>query len=484
MTRHRILRSLLICTAALATANCAAVQRHLAWFHAAPKVAPRMAAPSADVVKAAYDDGLYGDAVKAIDHRDYGSALELLQAARERAPGDVRVLNAFGVVYDKLGRFDLSGGYYAQAAALDPGSTIVANNESYSRVLQARAAASTGLAAPAEVQTASAAPTPALPAVKPAPAIITVAAAAPVAPKAPAFKPEPLKIAPVFTAAIETVSYRFDALQAPRLPAVLFESEPEAAPAAMTPPTMTPGPRPLPLVVAAPETVSLETVAYTPTEFDRSSALEDFQAEPQAPLPSIAPAVVAALQTADALAPQAGRVVSDGRGRLKLVPGTRHTAPAPTPVLAYAPQAVMTFAGSAPHAAAGPALLASGGRIIEVSPGVLRLEGAPHPMMVALARAPGLTGYPLAVIDASGRVDGAKVTITRLASLGWTARIAPPTPSRQHSTIYYQAGDIEVAQGLARTLAIPVQLAACGQGCRGVTLVVGADALDRATGKG
>lgn len=147
MTRHPILRSLLICSVALTTTNCAAVQRHFAWLHITPKVAPRVATQSADVVKTALDDGLYGDAVKAIDRRDYGNALELLQAARDRSPGDVRVLNAFGVVYDKLGRFDLSGRFYAQASTLDPGSMIVANNEAYSRVLQARAAAST----PAEI---------------------------------------------------------------------------------------------------------------------------------------------------------------------------------------------------------------------------------------------------------------------------------------------------------------------------------------------
>ena len=164
MTRHRILRSLLICSAALATANCAAIQRHFAWLHIAPKPAakfePKSVAPSGDIVKAALDDSFYADAVKAIDRRDYGAALELLQAARERSPDDVRVLNAFGVVYDKLGRFDLSGRYYQQAAALDPGSMIVANNEAYSRVLQSRAASSP-IAAPAEVQTASASPVPA-----------------------------------------------------------------------------------------------------------------------------------------------------------------------------------------------------------------------------------------------------------------------------------------------------------------------------------
>ncbi|MDB5463854.1 MAG: hypothetical protein JWP23_2243, partial [Phenylobacterium sp.] len=82
---------------------------------------------------------LYQAAVSAVDRRDYAQALDLLQAARDRAPQDARVLNAFGVVYDKLGRFDLSSRYYAQAQAADPGSAIVAENQAYSNVLQGKA---------------------------------------------------------------------------------------------------------------------------------------------------------------------------------------------------------------------------------------------------------------------------------------------------------------------------------------------------------
>ena len=81
---------------------------------------------------------LYQAAVSAIERRDYTRALDLLQDARDRAPQDARVLNAFGVVYDKLGRFDLSGRYYAQAQAADPGSAIVAENRAYSNVLQGK----------------------------------------------------------------------------------------------------------------------------------------------------------------------------------------------------------------------------------------------------------------------------------------------------------------------------------------------------------
>lgn len=87
----------------------------------------------------AVEAGYYASAVAAIDRRDYAQALDLLQAARTRTPSDVKVLNAFGVVYDKLGRFDLSARYYAQAKTLDAASPILAANLAYSTELRRRA---------------------------------------------------------------------------------------------------------------------------------------------------------------------------------------------------------------------------------------------------------------------------------------------------------------------------------------------------------
>jgi len=80
--------------------------------------------------------GYYESAVSAINGRHYALALDYLQAARAANADDVRVLTAFGVVYDKLGRFDLSARYYSQAAALDPKSTIIAADVDYSHHLQ------------------------------------------------------------------------------------------------------------------------------------------------------------------------------------------------------------------------------------------------------------------------------------------------------------------------------------------------------------
>jgi Flp pilus assembly protein TadD len=84
----------------------------------------------------AAEDRLYADAVKAIDKRSYGEALDLLQVARDSRPTDPRVLTAMGVVYDKLGRFDLSDRYYDQAEQADPGSRVVAMDRRYSMMLR------------------------------------------------------------------------------------------------------------------------------------------------------------------------------------------------------------------------------------------------------------------------------------------------------------------------------------------------------------
>src|SRR5712664_2090436 len=91
---------------ALAANGCASVQPPPRMVEVRPAKTPAEPPGSAA-------DNLYRGAVAAVGRRDYARALDLLQAARDRAPQDVRVLNAFGVVYDKLGRFDLSSRYYA-----------------------------------------------------------------------------------------------------------------------------------------------------------------------------------------------------------------------------------------------------------------------------------------------------------------------------------------------------------------------------------
>jgi len=112
-----------------------------------PQVAEVRAVPAPGLVApdpSAVVDRLYARAADAIRVRDYALALEVLQVAAIRAPTDARVLNAQGVIYDKLGRFDLSARYYARALAADPTSSIVAHNMAYSARLSGRALPETG----------------------------------------------------------------------------------------------------------------------------------------------------------------------------------------------------------------------------------------------------------------------------------------------------------------------------------------------------
>ena len=144
MTPIRTARMGLICGLGLSLSACALLPKDHPWLaflsHSPPRVSIRPA-PAALSPALPADEGLYRDAASAIKQRDYATALDLLEAARDRDPRDPRVLNAFGVVYDKLGRFDLSAEYYAQAEKLDPGSPIVANNLAYSELLQGKKAA-------------------------------------------------------------------------------------------------------------------------------------------------------------------------------------------------------------------------------------------------------------------------------------------------------------------------------------------------------
>ena len=125
-------------------------------------IRPVTPAPSGDH-QMSQADTYYLNASSAIYRRDYALALDLLQIARMKKPGDVRVMNAFGVVYDKLGRFDLSARYYGEAAALDPNSTVVRNNLAYSQRLQGKASDVAALASAAPVSILQS-PRPAAPA--------------------------------------------------------------------------------------------------------------------------------------------------------------------------------------------------------------------------------------------------------------------------------------------------------------------------------
>ena len=138
---------------------CSHLPQLVSWGKAKPKVTTT--AEMEPVGAQAASDRLYADAVQAIDKRNYGEAIDLLQVAREAHPADARVLTAMGVVYDKLGRFDLSDRYYAQADKADPGSRIVALDRSYSMILRNAGKAPTGGVAVASAQVSAPAVQPA-----------------------------------------------------------------------------------------------------------------------------------------------------------------------------------------------------------------------------------------------------------------------------------------------------------------------------------
>ena len=98
MKTHTIGPAVAACVAAVGLTGC------LTAPGARPVKLTAVNTPSTPVSKI---DLYYSGAVRAIEARDYAQALDYLQAGRGIAPADVRVINAFGVVYDKLGRFDL-----------------------------------------------------------------------------------------------------------------------------------------------------------------------------------------------------------------------------------------------------------------------------------------------------------------------------------------------------------------------------------------
>ncbi len=107
--------------------------------------------------------------------------------------------------------------------------------------------------------------------------------------------------------------------------------------------------------------------------------------------------------------------------------------------------------------------------------GPLRL--APPIRVATTPRYVILTGKPLTVVNASGHVNGAgplrlELGRTRRTPPAW--RSPPANPWWSHTTIRYAEGDLAVAKGLPRTLAIPARLEMCGEKCGGVHLIVGA----------
>ncbi|MNQ09972.1 Tetratricopeptide repeat protein [compost metagenome] len=180
----------------------------LTWGSADRTIAPRPVSISA-ASPLSNGDAYYDRAVWAISRRDYALALDLLQRARARNASDIRVLNAFGVVYDKLGRFDLSARYYAQALQLDPASRVVAENLAYSNQLQGHGAATVALAHQTDAR-------PSIPAME-APAIAPAIAVSP----PPVVNASAAPVAVAVPGPAPTTPTRSAALAEPSSPALL-----------------------------------------------------------------------------------------------------------------------------------------------------------------------------------------------------------------------------------------------------------------------
>lgn len=184
----------------------------------------------------------YSAAVRKIEARDYAQALDYLQTARGIAPQDVRVINAFGVVYDKLGRFDLSRRYYAEARALEPTSRIVANNIAYSDRLQGLSQAPLAFASAAEAEAKlrpqgglmPGSPVVVVPIASGAVPVITVATVAPAEAAPELFKPArrtQVAAAAVKPAAAQVSRIEFEAAKSVEKVAVAPKPTPAKAPA-------------------------------------------------------------------------------------------------------------------------------------------------------------------------------------------------------------------------------------------------------------
>lgn len=395
----------LLATALLATA-CAPV------FDAPKSVTiTPVETPMAPVLHA--DEEYYQGAVKAVGNRDYALALDYLQAARNAEAKDVRVFNAFGVVYDKLGRFDLSARYYSEARAADPTSQIVAWNLSYSQKLQ-------GLAGHAPA-TAVAAVAPAAHATTPAPA-----------PGADGAKPvEELNQPPTAAPTIRVASAALaDPVREniPAKPAVAdaAQAAPAAAPAAPAPAPVLAAP-PAPRIVLADVAVPAVTPSLLSLPHPDFSLSRPARFLPQQVVFRLHPVARPAWQ----MVARVGSKVAAGQREDDQHPITSMT----TSVTSRITARVLS-------------------RVVK----------------------PILTGHPLELVDATGRDGAADGMRTRLSHLGWTIPLRPlrDDPETSMSLIYYPKNFRPAAEALARTLSWPVKLSARACDC-GLTLVIGKD---------
>jgi hypothetical protein len=373
-------------------------------------------------------DARYADAAAAISRGDYARALDLLQAARARSGDDARILNAFGVIYDKLGRFDLSQRYYSRAQALDPASRIVAQNLVYSQILQGRSA-------PVALAATEASATPGDRAPAPAPAPLADARERPAladardAPLAMATPAQALSLAvPVVASS----------------PITIAAAEPPVVALAVTGPVLLRAPPPeQPAAVEAPAPSQAASNLLPPVVLPRATPVR---------------AAHAAAPTEHRLIPAQLQATA---GPAKPAPVLR-VADVATPVLAPAPKAAPAAAyvvRTAVAAAAQPAAAKPPGPKrpsaavkIAVAPPASPIARPSKPASLPLARSPSVGRAVVA--DVRSSKPNAAHLHTQPAWRGWTLA----------------AVNARIAQTFANGLRMLVNLQHCGTGCSRVTV--------------
>ena len=549
------------------------------------------------------DEGYYQGAVRAIIGGDYASALDYLQAARQVQANDVRVLNAFGVVYDKLGRFDLSARYYAQALAVSPTSPIVAKNLAYSGVLQKmtssvplRPETARNATPPVTVASQSPAATQAGSSVSSSGLIHDMGGPAQVAQAKASDAKSPATVTSKLPAAIQVASNISapDPVRDMVGPAQMAQTKVADAkapamatsksPAAIQVGSSIPHPDLVPSMDVPEHGTSPKTVHEAMPAMVASQAQAVIQSASSVSSPILDNDMGGPAQMAQTKAPEAKAhvmLVSQSPAAIQAAPsissptldydmgGSAHMAPtnaagakAPAMVASQSPAAIQAapsissptkdhdMGGSAQMAqtnaaeAKAPAIVASQSpaaihvassvsppdlarntgvpmrvtptKMVHAAMAVMpasRLPAAiqttlknrpvdipryvalpeqstqagithvvvriPAPEVAPTQRAHGLTGHPLAVVNATGRSDMAEPVRRRLVQLGWSAPhwAATEIPNQQYTTIRYAEPDAGVAHALARTLPFPVHLATCADHCKGIVLTVGTNYL-------
>jgi hypothetical protein len=421
-----------VCVAGVTAAGCLATSR--------PVKVTEVRTPSAPASKI---DLYYGGSVRAIEARDYAQALDYLQAARAIAPDDVRVINAFGVVYDKLGRFDLSRRYYAQAKALDPTSRVVENNLAYSERLQGLSKEPLAFASAADAEARLKTHDNLMPG---SPVVVV-----------PIAGPEQVVMVDTIPA-VETAPELFGLARRTRMAAASAATvKPAAAQVARVEvkSQAAAAPAPIQLAAATPKPAKLLSATPKPVQF-AAAPVERVEVKSQA---AAAPAPI---QLAAATLKPA-----------------KLTSAAPKPVL---------IAQAEPKPVAAKTLIAAPAKapvIVQAKAPVAAPAKAP---VVVPAKAPAqiqakaqtkLAGAPILLVDASGSPDAARRVSQRLTRLGWSVQAAPASHVRpmEASRIDYPARTPQIAQALARTLPGAVKVHLCAGACPAIRLVVGKDAL-------